>query len=154
MHVTKSINICFITHKNITFSCFYGGFYLLLQKTDKQMKRFFIILISFALTLNVDAKVKLPQLFQSGMVVQRNQPIPVWGTADPNEEIVVKWQKRQYATVADATGQWRIDLPKTKAGGPYVMQIGDIQLSDVLVGDVWLCSGQSNIDVTDRKSVV
>lgn len=115
------------------------------------MKRFFIILISFALTLNVDAKVQLPKLFQSGMVVQRNQPIPVWGTADPNEEIVVKWQKRQYATVADATGQWRIDLPKTKAGGPYVMQIGDIQLSDVLVGDVWLCSGQSNIDVTIER---
>jgi sialate O-acetylesterase len=94
-----------------------------------------------------NAKIQLPQLFQSGMVVQRGKPIPVWGKADPQEQIVIRWQKKQYTTTADEQGKWRIDLPKTKAGGPYTLTIGEHELTDVLVGDVWLCSGQSNIDV-------
>ena len=121
------------------------------------MKRAFIILFSMiACALVSNAKLQLPQLFQSGMVLQRGKPIPVWGTANANENIVIRWQKKEYTTTADSQGQWRIDLPKTKAGGPYVLEVrggdGEVrEISDVLVGDVWLCSGQSNIDVTIER---
>ena len=109
------------------------------------------------------AKIQLPQLFQSGMVLQRNQPIPVWGTADAGEPIAVTFRKKHYQATADAQGRWRVDLPRQKAGGPFVLEVrsekpgvsGDqqeaLQFNDVLIGDVWLCSGQSNIDVTIER---
>ncbi len=115
------------------------------------MRRQFFFLFLLAFTLIGEAKVELPQLFQSGMVLQRQKPIPVWGKAAANEKILIRWNKRQYATVADASGRWRIDLPKMKAGGPYTMMVNDVILTDILVGDVWLCSGQSNIDVTIER---
>ncbi|MBQ8656734.1 MAG: sialate O-acetylesterase [Prevotella sp.] len=105
----------------------------------------------------VQAKVTLPQLFQSGMVLQRGKPIPVWGKADAGEQIVITFKKKTYETTADANGRWRMDLPAQKAGGPYVLTVqgagsnAPIELTDVLIGDVWLCSGQSNIDVTIER---
>ena len=109
--------------------------------------------------LTAEAKVTLPQLFQSGMVLQRGKPIPIWGKADAGEQVVVSWQKKQYTATADANGRWRVDLPKMKAGGPYTLEVSvvggsandAIQLTDVMVGDVWLLSGQSNIDVTIER---
>ena len=116
------------------------------------MRRQLFILLSLLVSMQtMQAKVLLPQLFQSGMVLQRGKIIPVWGKADPGEKVIIRWQKRQYAAVADADGRWRIDLPKMKAGGPYTMMVGDMVLTDVLVGDVWLCSGQSNVDVTIER---
>ena len=115
------------------------------------MRRYFLFSLLVAFALIAEAKVVLPQLFQSGMVLQRGKVIPVWGKADAQEKVIISWQRRQYQTVADAQGRWRIDLPKTKAGGPYTMTVNDVELTDVLVGDVWLCSGQSNIDVTIER---
>ena len=115
-----------------------------------------LALVGFALT--VTAKVRLPQLFQSGMVVQRNQPIPIWGKADAGEQLTIVFNKKKYAATADASGQWRIDLPKMKAGGPYTLEVRSegansetLVLDNVMVGDVWLLSGQSNIDVTIER---
>ena len=62
----------------------------------------------------------MPQLFQSGMVFQRGKIIPVWGKADAGEKITVTFNKKAYTTIADTEGKWRIDLPKMKAGGPYL----------------------------------
>ena len=115
------------------------------------MKRNFLFIIALVVAMAAQAKVQLPQLFQSGMVLQRGKPIPVWGKADPQEKVIIRWNKQQFATVADGEGRWRIDLPKMKAGGPYTMLVNDVALTDVLVGDVWLCSGQSNIDVTRER---
>ena len=121
------------------------------------MKRILLFLIVVvAGSASVDASVKLPQLFQSGMVLQRGKPIPVWGTADPQEQVTVNWQKKSYTAVADTDGCWRIDLPATKAGGPFSLEVkgkdGEVSvINDVLVGDVWLLSGQSNIDVTIER---
>lgn len=119
----------------------------------RQILFFFLAIVG---VLSTEAKVQLPRLFQSGMVLQRNKAIPVWGKADPQEKVTIRWNKREYAAVADDSGRWRIDLPKMKAGGPYVLEVrgedGEVtELSDVLVGDVWLCSGQSNIDVTIER---
>ena len=111
------------------------------------MKKFLFVLTTFLCVSFVEAKVSLPQLFQSGMVLQRGKAIPVWGTADVGETVTVTFNKKQYTTVADEEGRWRVDLPKMKAGGPYELRINDLELRDILIGDVWLCSGQSNIDV-------
>ena len=115
------------------------------------MKRQFLFLFVCVLAMIAEAKVQLPQLFQSGMVVQRNKPIPVWGSADAGEQVTVTFRKKTYTTTADANGRWRIDLPKQKAGGPYVLDVNSVTFSDVWVGDVWLLSGQSNIDVTIER---
>ena len=111
----------------------------------------FVLLAVLCWPLTMSSKVTLPQLFQSGMVLQRSKPIPIWGKADANEQITITFRKKKFLTTADSNGLWRIDLPKQKAGGPYTLAINDVVLTDVLVGDVWLCSGQSNIDVTIER---
>ncbi len=98
-----------------------------------------------------DAKVSMPKLFQSGMVMQRGKLIPVWGHADAGETVTVRFNKKVYQTTADADGRWRVDLPKMKAGGPYQLMVNDQTIDNILVGDVWLLSGQSNIDVTIER---
>ena len=115
------------------------------------MKRLSIFLWICLFVLTAQAKVSLPQLFQSGMVLQRDKAIPVWGFAEPGERVCVSFKKKDYVTIADAEGRWRVDLPKQKHGGPYTLQVNDITIDDVLIGDVWLCSGQSNIDVTIER---
>ncbi len=92
------------------------------------------------------------------MVLQRGKPVPIWGKANAGEQVTVSWQKKQYAATADANGRWRVDLPKMKAGGPYTLEVKgegvdeeELVFEDVMVGDVWLLSGQSNIDVTIER---
>ena len=113
-------------------------------------KWLFVCLALFGVTF-AKAEVCLPQLFQSGMVLQRNKVIPIWGKADAGEQVCVQFNKKSYTTTADANGQWRVDLPKMKAGGPYELTVNSLQLTDILIGDVWLLSGQSNIDVTIER---
>ena len=111
----------------------------------------FLWIAAVACSLPLNAKVTMPQLFQNGMVLQRNKPIPVWGKADAGEAVVVTLNKKKVETTADSEGRWRVDLPKMKAGGPFELQVNDVTISDVLIGDVWLLSGQSNIDVTIER---
>ena len=86
----------------------------------KAVYLFFALLVSAVVG---NAKVRLPQIFQSGMVLQRGTTVPVWGQADAGETIVVKLNKKTATTVADANGHWRVDLPAMKAGGPYELTI-------------------------------
>ena len=111
------------------------------------MKKFLIFIAVFLSASFAGAKVTLPQLFQSGMVLQRGKTIPVWGKADAGETVTVRFNKKEFTTTADDNGNWRVDLPKMKAGGPYQLTINELTIDDILIGDVWLCSGQSNIDV-------
>ena len=115
------------------------------------MKKFLFFLTALLCVSLAEAKVSLPQLFQSGMVLQRGKTIPIWGKADAGETVTVTFNKKQYTTVADEHGRWRVDLPKMKAGGPYELTVNSLQLTDILIGDVWLLSGQSNIDVTIER---
>lgn len=110
----------------------------------KKLVFIFVVLLCASL---MEAKVTLPQLFQSGMVLQRGKVIPVWGKADAGEVVTIQFNKKQYTVTADAEGKWRIDLPKMKAGGPYQLTVGELVIDNVMIGDVWLLSGQSNIDV-------
>ena len=116
------------------------------------MKKIAFCLVALLCVSIAEAKVSLPQFFQSGMVLQRGKVIPIWGKADAGEKVTIQFNKKTYTTTADAEGKWRIDLPKMKAGGPYALEVrgenGEVrEISDVMIGDVWLLSGQSNIDV-------
>ena len=114
------------------------------------MKKLLFSLPLLLLSLTSSA-ITLPRLFQSGMVLQRQQPLPVWGTANGGETVTVTFRGKTYTTTADADGKWRLTLPKQKPGGPFTMQIGDVTLTDVMVGDVWMVSGQSNIDTNIER---
>ncbi|MCB9881732.1 MAG: sialate O-acetylesterase [Planctomycetes bacterium] len=109
-----------------------------------------LIAVCPLLTAPLKADVKLPALFSDSMVLQRDMPVPVWGTADASEEITVSFAGQQVITKAGADGKWRIDLaPITKVGGPHVLLVkgkNRIEIKDVLVGEVWICSGQSNME--------
>lgn len=103
------------------------------------------------------ANVKLNTLFSDHMVIQRETEIPIWGWADPNEnvEVITSWGESA-KTVTDANGNWRVDLKTPKAGGPFTITVSannTIVINDVLSGDVWLCTGQSNMDFAMSKFV-
>ena len=88
-----------------------------------------LVVVFLCFTLLGEAKVKLPTLVSDGMVLQRGEPVNIWGTADPDETVSITFQRKKYKTVADAQGNWKVILPALKAGGPYTMIINDIELS-------------------------
>jgi sialate O-acetylesterase len=95
------------------------------------------------------AEVSVPHLLSDHMVVQRNQPVHVWGRGAVGEHVAVSFREAQRATVVDELGNWSVTLPPGLAGGPFTMEIvgsNKITLQDVLVGDVWVASGQSNME--------
>ncbi len=107
-------------------------------------------LLSTALILNSYADVRLPALVGSNMVLQRNKPLNIWGWADKGEKVTVKFKQGSYTAVATADGKWKVQLPAQVAGGPYTMTIAGhntITLDNILVGDVWVASGQSNMEM-------
>jgi sialate O-acetylesterase len=94
------------------------------------------------------AEVKLHGLFTEGMVLQQGAKVPVWGTADADEKVTVSIQGQEVSTTAK-DGKWRVNLKNLKAGGPFEMTVkgsNTIEFKDVLVGEVWVCSGQSNME--------
>ncbi|MCV9927727.1 sialate O-acetylesterase [Flavobacterium sp. LS1R49] len=106
----------------------------------------FIFLIC---SIIANANVRMPLLFSDGMVLQRNKEIPVWGWADPNEKVEVDFNKQTKTIQADKNGKWMVKLSAEKAGGPFELTItgkNKIIIKDVLVGEVWICSGQSNME--------
>ncbi|SHM04242.1 sialate O-acetylesterase [Chryseobacterium polytrichastri] len=107
---------------------------------------FFFISICF-----VDAKIKLPTLVSDGMVLQRDQKLKIWGQADSGEKVEINFQHKKYNTIADNSGNWKIMLPEMKSGGPFTMTINEITLKNILIGDVYLCSGQSNMELPMRR---
>ncbi|RZM30125.1 MAG: sialate O-acetylesterase [Pedobacter sp.] len=109
-----------------------------------RLKQVIIILLLCATA--AQAEVKLPKLVGNGMVLQRDQKINIWGWANVNEEVSLTFMNKTYRTKANADKQWAIVLEPQKAGGPYTMRINNLELHDLLIGDVWLCSGQSNME--------
>ncbi|NQX02685.1 sialate O-acetylesterase [bacterium] len=98
-------------------------------------------------TASLFADVTPNPLFSDGAVLQRDHPVPVWGTARDGEKVTVEFENQKLGTTA-ADGKWNVTLKPLKAGGPFTMTLsGDnvVTVKDLLVGDVWLCSGQSNM---------
>ncbi len=96
------------------------------------------------------AEIKLPQLLRDGAVLQRNEPIPVWGTASPGITISIEFAGKTQRVQSDKNGQWRTTFDERAAGGPFQLTISDgdelITVKDILIGDVWVASGQSNME--------
>lgn len=100
------------------------------------------------LAFGAHADVRLPAIFSDNMVLQREKAVPVWGWAQPGEKVKVECAGQSTSTVADANGKWQVSLKSLKTGGPYTLKItgnNSITLTNVMAGEVWLCSGQSNM---------
>jgi len=94
------------------------------------------------------SQVRLPRLVNDGMVLQRDTRLKIWGWAAPGEKLTVSINRKEYGTRADDQGRWLIELPPSPAGGPYELVIdasNHLVVHDILFGDVWVCSGQSNM---------
>lgn len=112
------------------------------------MKKLLFAILS-VMCFYASAHVTLPQIFADGMVLQRNQPIPIWGWADAQEQITITFNHQSKTILADENGKWMVKLSPEKAGGPYELSVtgkNKVHIKDVLVGEVWICSGQSNME--------
>jgi len=114
------------------------------------MKKIILSSITFLICYSLYADVTLPKIFSDNMVLQRNKQIPVWGWANPNEKITIQFDHQTKKTKADKNGKWMVKLDNESAGGPYQLIVkgkNTIIINDVLVGEVWICSGQSNMEM-------
>ena len=113
------------------------------------MKKILLLLMLIPIGwFSSQAVVKLPRLISDGVVLQRDAKVKLWGWASANEKVTLTFLNKKYSTKADQSGKWLILLPSQKAGGPYEMVFkgqNELKVSNVLFGDVWVCSGQSNM---------
>lgn len=113
-----------------------------------------VIIFFLFITFPAYSQVKLPKLVSDGMVLQRGVNIKIWGWAGKDEKVSVHFINSTYNTVANNKGDWSITLPKMEAGGPYEMKIeasNSITVHDIMIGDVWVCSGQSNMELWMKR---
>jgi sialate O-acetylesterase len=130
---------------------------------NKRVLHIIIFIVGFISPQIVFGQIRLPRLVRDSMILQKDIKINIWGWASKGEKINIKFNKKNYKTVTDVNGKWLIQLSPMKAGGPYTMDIAGnnkIFIKDILIGDVWICSGQSNMvhqmnihDVTYAKDI-
>jgi sialate O-acetylesterase len=102
------------------------------------------------ISLSASAKIELPRLIDDDMVLQRNVPVKIWGWASVHEKIIINFRNNTYHTTANKDGEWELMLPSMEAGGPYTMKIkgsNSLILNDIMIGEVWVSSGQSNMEL-------
>ena len=118
------------------------------------MKRLLILAISVLATSALQAKVELPSFFSDNMVLQQKEDVAVWGTATGKKvTISTTWSKQKTVVTPSADGKWFVRIPTPEAGGPYELTFNDGEktvLHNVLIGEVWYCGGQSNMDMPMR----
>lgn len=118
-------------------------------------KQYLFLLVILISSISINAQVSAAKIFADNMVLLRNTPIPVWGTAKANEKIEIRFNRQIKKGKADKNGKWMIRLDNEKAGGPYSLTIkasNTVQFKNVLVGEVWLCTGQSNMEWSVEQS--
>ena len=106
-------------------------------------------LLLFLIPLSAISQLRLAGVFGDSMVLQRDRPIPIWGWAGKNEKVTVQFNGQTKAARTDASGKWMVTLQPVAYGGPFELMVkgkSSIVLKEVLVGDVWVCSGQSNME--------
>ncbi len=121
----------------------------------KRIIRFVAAIIVLA-TLNqnyLQAEVRLPSIFSDNMVLQQQSDVSFWGNATAGAEVKIKtsWNGKTYSVKAGSDGKWKTKVSTPAAGGPFTVTISDgktLTLSNVLIGEVWVCSGQSNMEMT------
>lgn len=117
-----------------------------------KLQRLWLLCAAVWMASTAAAEVKMPAIFTDNMVLQQQTNARLWGWATPNKQVKVtpSWSGESVTTKADREGRWRIDLPTIEAGGPYTISISDgkeLVLNNVMLGEVWVCSGQSNMEM-------
>ncbi|MDI1307265.1 MAG: sialate O-acetylesterase [bacterium] len=118
------------------------------------MKNNIIVFVFFLILSNTAvANVTLPNVLSDNMVLQRNSEVTIWGWANPQEEVVIipSWNHQEYKIKASNQAKWEMNIPTPKEGGPYTISIkgyNEIVLKNILIGEVWICSGQSNMEMS------
>lgn len=113
------------------------------------LSRTFLVLLLSLLSLSLFGEVSLPNIFGDHMVLQRDQDNPIWGAASPGEVVSVSISDQNHTTIANQQGKWKLLLSPLPAGGPHTLEIkgkNTLYFEDVLIGEVWFCSGQSNME--------
>lgn len=115
-----------------------------------------LLLLALGLPTIGSSQLQLSKVFQDHMVLQRDQPITVWGTSKKRKRVSITFNGRTYTTRPDKAGKWSYTLPAMKAGGPHLLRVSSrkeaVMISDILIGDLWVCSGQSNMEWTVNNS--
>ncbi|MBD0285392.1 MAG: sialate O-acetylesterase, partial [Flavisolibacter sp.] len=111
-----------------------------------------VVFLFLNLSFTVDAAVKLPFIFTDNLVLQQQTQVALWGWASAGKTVTVipSWNKKRYTAKADASGKWKLKVETSVAGGPYEISFSDgkaIKLANILIGEVWVCSGQSNMEM-------
>lgn len=116
------------------------------------------LIIFIVLAQTAVGKVDLPAIIADNMVLQQRAEIPLWGKAAPDRKVTVvtSWNERQYSTRSDASGNWKVAIHTPEAGGPYAITFDDggkLTIANILIGEVWVCAGQSNMEISMRGYV-
>jgi sialate O-acetylesterase len=114
----------------------------------------FLVAFLWGVSCEVLSQIRLPKILSDNAVLQRNKQLKFFGWASAGENVTVVLRGREFTAVANGQGEWSVDLPPQEAGGPHQIVIkgkNEIQLKNILFGDVWLCSGQSNMEMTMRQ---
>ncbi len=115
-------------------------------------KLIFVLLVILFVTNATQADIKLPGIFSDNMILQQQSSAAIWGWAKPASMVLIQpsWSKTDYTTLTDQSGKWMTKIPTPKFGGPYSITISDgkaLKINNVLIGEVWVCSGQSNMEM-------
>ena len=119
----------------------------------KNLRNGFVALLSLLAAFTMNAAIKLPALFSDNMILQQKTKAPIWGWAEKNQNLKIKtsWDAKTYEVKADNAGKWKTQLQTPAAGGPFTIEVTEgkekIVVKNVLIGEVWLCSGQSNMEM-------
>ncbi|MCD4731573.1 MAG: chitobiase/beta-hexosaminidase C-terminal domain-containing protein [Bacteroidales bacterium] len=118
------------------------------------MKKNKLLFLFLLFSGSLFAQIDLPALFSDNMVLQQQFEAPFWGWANAGEEITIKgsWNNETIKAITDKDGKWMLKLPTPKAGGPYYVTINEDTLQNIMIGEVWICSGQSNMQYSLEQS--
>ena len=119
---------------------------------ENMKKLFFLILLNLSYSLIASATVKPASIFTDHMVLQQQSNVAIWGWAKPSVKVKIStsWNKQNYSVTADKDGKWKTKVTTPSAGGPYEIELNDgekLVLTDILIGEVWFCGGQSNMEM-------
>jgi sialate O-acetylesterase len=123
-----------------------------MMKKIKSSVIFAAFICLFAVPQLLNAEVKLPSIFTDNMVLQQQSDVAIWGWATPGNKITIvpSWDGKKYNTITDPSGKWKAKIATPSYGGPFELTISDgkpVKLKNVLIGEVWLCAGQSNMEM-------
>ncbi len=154
--VDNFLHKCVIAKGNILNTCVIARYEAISFRNFGFLKKLAVVLLMIC-SFSAEAKILLPQILSSNMVLQRNQPITIWGFGAIGEQVKVSFASQTKSTVTDQSGKWEVILSPLKTSTisqkMTITGTNTIVLTDILVGEVWLCAGQSNMEYQMRKLI-